>query len=82
MAQPGWLGRGVLPAARSNGVHIDTIGLDLFGQCLGEVAISRSAKPLLGFVIRGWQALGVADRLSMDNAAEFSGSLRHPRTFS
>lgn len=47
-----------------------------------EVATSRSAKTLLAFLLRGWHTLGVPDHLSMDNAAEFSGSLRHQRTFS
>ena len=56
---------------------------DLYDQAVYvEVATRRSAKTLLEFVIRGWQALGVPDRLSMDNAAEFSGSLKHQRTFS
>jgi len=56
---------------------------DLYDQAVYvEVVTSRSAKTLLGFLIRGWQALGVADHLSLDNAAEFRGSLRHQRTFS
>lgn len=56
---------------------------DLYDQAVYvEVATSRSARTLLAFLIRGWPTLGVPDHLSMDNAAEFSGSLRHKRTFS
>lgn len=56
---------------------------DLYDQAVYvEVATSRSAHTMLGFLLRGWQALGLPDHLSLDNAAEFSGSLRHRRTFS
>lgn len=56
---------------------------DLCDQAVSvEVATSRSARTLLGFLIRGWHALGVPDHLSLENAAEFRGSLKHQRTFS
>jgi transposase InsO family protein len=47
-----------------------------------EVASNRLARTVLDFLIRGWQQLGRPARLGLDNASEFSGSLRHRRTFS
>lgn len=56
---------------------------DLYDQAVHvEVATSRSAPTVLDFLERGWRALGLPRHLSMDNAAEFSGSLQYQRTFS
>jgi hypothetical protein len=50
-------------------------------RCAIDVLGSREAQGILDFLVASWQWLGLPDYLQMDNALEFRGSNRYPRSF-
>lgn len=50
-------------------------------RCAIDVLDSREAQGILNFLVKSWQWLGRPDYLQMDNALEFRGSNRYPRSF-
>lgn len=50
-------------------------------RCAIDVLSSREAQGITDFLVASWQWLGLPDYLQMDNALEFRGSNRYPRSF-
>lgn len=50
-------------------------------RCALDVLSSRQAQGIVDFLVKSWQWLGLPDYLQMDNALEFRGSNRYPRSF-
>lgn len=50
-------------------------------RCAIQALQSREALPIVDFLVARWQWLGVPHYLQMDNALEFRGSNRYPRSF-
>jgi IS30 family transposase len=50
-------------------------------RCAIDVLTSRKAEGIVDFLVLSWQWLGLPDYLQMDNALEFRGSPRYPRSF-
>lgn len=50
-------------------------------RCAVAVLSSREAQGIVNFLIASWQWLGLPHYLQMDNALEFRGSNRYPRSF-
>jgi IS30 family transposase len=50
-------------------------------RCAIDVLCSRQAQGIVDFLVASWQWLGLPDYLQMDNALEFRGSNRYPRSF-
>jgi hypothetical protein len=50
-------------------------------RCALDGLEGRQAQPITDFLIAGWQWLGRPHYLQMDNALEFRGSNRYPRSF-
>lgn len=50
-------------------------------RCAITVLLSREAQGIADFLVSSWQWLGLPDYLQMDNALEFRGSNRYPRSF-
>ena len=50
-------------------------------RCAIDVLSRREAQGLADFLVQSWQWLGLPDHLQMDNALEFRGSNRYPRSF-
>ena len=50
-------------------------------RCAIQPLNSRESRPIVEFLVTSWHWLGVPDYLQMDNALEFRGSNRYPRSF-
>lgn len=50
-------------------------------RCAIEVLDSREAQGIVDFLVANWRWLGLPDYLQLDNALEFRGSNRYPRSF-
>jgi hypothetical protein len=50
-------------------------------RCAIDVLTSRKASGIVNFLVATWQWMGLATYLQMDNALEFRGSNRYPRSF-
>lgn len=50
-------------------------------RCALDVFDNREAQSLVAFLVTSWHWLGLPDYLQMDNALEFRGSNRYPRSF-
>lgn len=50
-------------------------------RCAVETLYSREAQGITNFLVASWQWLGLPTYLQMDNALEFRGSNRYPRSF-
>lgn len=50
-------------------------------RCALDVLNSRQAQGIVDFLVKSWHWLGLPDYLQMDNALEFRGSNRYPRSF-
>ena len=50
-------------------------------RCAIRVLGSRAADGIVEFLVESWQWMGLPDYLQMDNALEFRGSNRYPRSF-
>jgi putative transposase len=50
-------------------------------RCAIDVLTSREAQGITDFLVKSWHWLGLPDYLQMDNALEFRGSNRYPRSF-
>lgn len=50
-------------------------------RCAIQALQSRESLPIVDFLVSSWQWLGVPEYLQMDNALEFRGSNRYPRSF-
>jgi putative transposase len=50
-------------------------------RCALDVFDNREAKSLVEFLVSNWRWIGLPDYLQMDNALEFRGSNRYPRSF-
>jgi putative transposase len=50
-------------------------------RCAIDVLSSREAQGITDFLVGSWYWLGLPDYLQMDNALEFRGSNRYPRSF-
>lgn len=50
-------------------------------RCALEAVTSRQAQGIADFLVATWQWLGLPEWLQMDNALEFRGSNRYPRSF-
>jgi putative transposase len=50
-------------------------------RCAIEALASRAAQGIVDFLVASWQWLGLPDYLQLDNALEFRGSNRYPRSF-
>jgi hypothetical protein len=50
-------------------------------RCAIDVLSSREAQGITDFLVASWHWLGLPDYLQMDNALEFRGSNRYPRSF-
>jgi hypothetical protein len=51
-------------------------------RCAIDVLKSRETQGITNFLVSAWQWLGLPQSLQMDNALEFRGSNRYPRSFS
>jgi len=55
---------------------------DRFGhRCALDVFDNREAQSIVEFLVSSWRWMGLPDYLQMDNALEFRGSNRYPRSF-
>jgi putative transposase len=50
-------------------------------RCAISVLDSREAQGIIDFMVSNWHWLGLPDYLQLDNALEFRGSNRYPRSF-
>lgn len=50
-------------------------------RCAIDVLSSREAQGIVNFLVASWQWMGLPNYLQMDNALEFRGSNRYPRSF-
>jgi transposase-like protein len=50
-------------------------------RCALDIATSRKAQGIVDFLVATWQWMGLSKFLQMDNALEFRGSNRYPRSF-
>ena len=50
-------------------------------RCALDIFDSREAQPIVEFLVTNWRWVGLPDHLQMDNALEFRGSNRYPRSF-
>ena len=50
-------------------------------RCAIGVLEGRDARGIVEFLIASWQSMGLPDYLQLDNALEFRGSNRYPRSF-
>ena len=50
-------------------------------RCAIDALASRAAQGIVDFLVASWHGLGLPDYLQMDNALEFRGSNRYPRSF-
>jgi len=50
-------------------------------RCAIDALSSREAQGIVDFLVSSWQWLGLPNYLQMDNALEFRGSNRYPRSF-
>jgi hypothetical protein len=50
-------------------------------RCAIDALSSREAQGVTDFLVKSWHWLGLPDYLQMDNALEFRGSNRYPRSF-
>jgi len=50
-------------------------------RCAMDVLPSREAQGIVNFLVSSWQWLGLPQSLQMDNALEFRGPNRYPRSF-
>jgi putative transposase len=50
-------------------------------RCAIDILSSREAQGITDFLVASWHWLGLPDYLQMDNALEFRGSNRYPRSF-
>ncbi len=50
-------------------------------RCAIDALASRRAQGIVDFLVSTWRWLGLPDYLQMDNALEFRGSNRYPRSF-
>jgi hypothetical protein len=50
-------------------------------RCAIEALVSREAQAIVDFLVASWQWLGLPSYLQLDNALEFRGSNRYPRSF-
>ena len=50
-------------------------------RCAIEVLNNRQAQNIIDFSVASWKWLGLPDYLQLDNALEFRGSNRYPRSF-
>lgn len=50
-------------------------------RCAIDVLTSREASGIVNFLVASWQWMGLPTYLQMDNALEFRGSNRYPRSF-
>ena len=50
-------------------------------RCAIGVICSREAQEIVDFLVDSWHWMGLPDYLQMDNALEFRGSNRYPRSF-
>lgn len=50
-------------------------------RCAIDVLTSRAAEGITNFLVASWQWMGLPRYLQMDNALEFRGSNRYPRSF-
>lgn len=50
-------------------------------RCAIQVLDSREAQNIVAFLVDSWRWMGLADYLQLDNALEFRGSNRYPRSF-
>lgn len=50
-------------------------------RCAIDILTSRKASGIVNFLLASWQWMGLPTYLQMDNALEFRGSNRYPRSF-
>jgi len=50
-------------------------------RCAIQVLDNREAQNIVAFLVDSWRWMGLADYLQLDNALEFRGSNRYPRSF-
>jgi hypothetical protein len=50
-------------------------------RCAIELLHNREALSIVDFLVASWRWIGVPQYLQMDNALEFRGSIRYPRSF-
>jgi putative transposase len=50
-------------------------------RCAIQVLNNKDAETIVDFLVAGWRTLGLPGYLQMDNALEFRGSNRYPRSF-
>lgn len=50
-------------------------------RCAIDALASRAAQGIVDFLVSAWQWLGIPEYLQLDNALEFRGSNRYPRSF-
>ena len=50
-------------------------------RCAIRVLHNKDAETIVDFLVAAWHCLGLGDYLQMDNALEFRGSNRYPRSF-
>jgi putative transposase len=66
----------------SNQKHYLAVLRDRYSRrCAIEVLRSRESQGITDFLVESWHWLGIPDYLQMDNALEFRGSNRYPRSF-
>lgn len=62
--------------------HYLVVLRDRYSHCCAiDVLTSREAQGIVDFLVASWQWLGLPDYLQLDNALEFRGSNRYPRSF-
>ena len=50
-------------------------------RCAIDALLNRQAQGIVDFLVASWQWLGLPEYLQLDNALEFRGSNRYPRSF-
>lgn len=66
----------------SNAKYYLVVLRDRFSRrCTIDVLPSREAQEIVDFLVTSWQTIGLPDYLQLDNALEFRGSNRYPRSF-
>jgi hypothetical protein len=50
-------------------------------RCALNVLVGREAQGIVDFLVTSWQWMGLPEYLQLDNALEFRGSNRYPRSF-
>lgn len=74
--------KGPVYLSGSNAKYYVVVLRDRFShRCALDVFDNREAQSIVEFLVTSWRWLGLPDYLQMDNALEFRGSNRYPRSF-